>query len=258
MENAVTRPSPALSPSISQGTLKEIEQRIHYWSSEIQRIQDSQTDSMDLDPEIWSAIERMRHYQNLYFDVKDRVDRQIAYQAEVKRRTIKLKDKRTSDDWGQFLLITINPDPSKLTTVAGIRQFVAECRSFFKGYVFDVAEFVFEQRGKQEGDYHGIHCHGIVRRRDTPSKIKKEINRRFIISGICGNEKHVDVKTVDPSEINVTRNYLTGAKQGKNNAEGLDKREKQENDVLFRKAYGLESVYLEGEGKLLVPLTRNG
>jgi len=194
-------------------------------------------------------------YDN-YHSLKKRVDSQIAYQVEMSKARIKLKpkDKRSSDDYGQFLLITINPDPSKMKTADDIRRFASECRAFFRSYVFDVAEFVFEQRGTRNGDYHGIHCHGIVRRTDTPSKIKKEIKRRFIVSGICGNEQHVNVKTIDPNELQQTRNYLSGVKQGKNETEGREKREKQANDVHFRKEYGLSALYTEGEGKLLVPL----
>lgn len=193
-----------------------------------------------------------------YYALQRRVDSQIAYQHEMARARIRLslkpKDKRVSDDYGQFLLITINPDPSKMKTADDIRRFASECRAFFRSYVFDVAEFVFEQRGTRNGDYHGIHCHGIVRRTDTPSKIKKEIKRRFIVSGICGNEQHVNVKTIDPNELQQTRNYLSGVKQGKNETEGREKREKQANDVHFRKEYGLSALYTEGEGKLLVPL----
>jgi len=252
MENADHTTSPALPSTISRGTLNDIESKIHYWSNEIKRLQDNNDDSWEVNSAIWDAVERMRHFQRVYFQVKDRVENQLAYQHEMKRRIV-LKDKRVSEDWGTYLFITISPDPAKLTTRQDIIRFVSECRAFFRSYVFDVAEFVFEQRGKQEGDYHGVHCHGIVRRCDTPSKIKKEINRRFILSGICGNEKHVNVKTIDRTELNVTRNYLTGTKQGKNSAQGLDKQEKQANDKFFRRDYGIEAVYIEGEGKLLVP-----
>ena len=171
----------------------------------------------------------------------------------MKRRVVLKPDKRKSEDMGTYLFVTINPDPSKLTEKKGILSFVSECRSFFRSYVFDVAEFVFEQRGKREGEYPGVHCHGIVRRCDTPSKVRKEIKRRFIDTGICGNDLHVQVKTIERDELNITRNYITGVKQGKNAQEGKDKQEKQANDAFFRRDFGLDPVYVTGEGKLLVP-----
>lgn len=256
MENAHTTPSPALSLTISQETLSQIEEKIHYWNRRMKEIQDSYPTSRETPAEEWECLENVYRHTQAYLLVKERLERQIVYQNEMSRYRIRIKpkDKRTSDDYGQFLLITINPDPSKMKTADDIRRFASECRAFFRSYVFDVAEYVFEQRGTRNGDYHGIHCHGIVRRTDTPSKIKKEIKRRFIVSGICGNEQHVNVKTIDPNELQQTRNYLSGVKQGRNETEGREKREKQANDVHFRKEYGLSALYTEGEGKLLVPL----
>lgn len=251
MENAHTTPLATLPISGYPRTLADIEAKIMYYNNIVKwHLDDSEEDKP---PEAIDAHNRLGELYRLYFDTKQRVDRQVLYNTEMKRRIVLKVDKRKSEDWGDYLLITINPDPSKLTTEKQIRSFVSACRSFFRSAVFHVAEFVFEQRGKQEGDYPGVHCHGIVHRKEVPSKVKGEIARRFVRTGIVGNPLHVNVLNINPKELGDALNYLKGPKKGKNATEEKDKREKQANDVFFRRDFGLDAFEVSGEGKLLVP-----
>lgn len=139
---------------------------------------------------------------------------------DITQLNLPVKDKLTD-----YKFVTINPaDGQEHDFIAKVHKFMG--RQLMKG-----AEYVFEQRGEQDGDFHGLHVHFLCHsypnlKRDVLSAFKK----------FCDGA-HVCIRGCTGADLEKRRNYMRGIKQGDH------KQPKVANDILMRDYYGLNAIY---------------
>lgn len=133
-----------------------------------------------------------------------------------------------------YVFITYNPPEGIDMDMFKIYMMKVTNKIWVKGYLY-----VFEQRGEQEGDYHGIHCHMILHVKEGKSKshIHREIANTVKKILDVSNPHLLNIKMIGKSECDRKINYLIGFKADE------AKHAKQTNDIYFRIAYNLEKYY---------------
>jgi len=140
-----------------------------------------------------------------------------------------------SFDNKKYIYVTINPYPNIL--IEDLKNVIKRLlrKTWIDGYVY-----VYEQRGEEEGDYHGLHCHMIIKKKYSKqeSAIYREI--QSTCKHICDaqNNHCLNIQYVK-SEADKDRIilYMDGIKD-------IEKSKKCENDVKMRIAYNLENKYI--------------
>ena len=123
------------------------------------------------------------------------------YHERCMTSDIKELNKPKGAKMSEFKFITINPADGKE------KEFIQKVTKFMKRPCM-AGEYVFEQRGHEEGDYHGLHCHGLVKyypnlKRDLISQMKK----------FC-DSTHINIQNCTVDDIERRRKYMSGIKKG--------------------------------------------
>lgn len=194
----------------------------------------------DTDQELLALVDRNYEKIKIYFEA-----RRFALQQREKRFAVSLlaksKDGRKVE--GEWVWLTVNPSPDM-----PYEAFILACHNAFKCKLFSEGTYVFEQRGTQIGDYKGLHCHALLKRKHAPSHVTRELQRKF--TSYVGNIKdphHFNLQYVESDVLPVLRSYMDGNKGTE------EKLEKVKNDANFRKEYKLEESYACGVSSLFKP-----
>lgn len=138
-------------------------------------------------------------------------------------------------DGKKYIYVTINPYPNIL-----IEDLINVVKRIIKKAWIDGYTYVYEQRGEVEGDYHGLHCHMIIKKKYSKqeSAIYREIQNtcKHICdyhNKCCLNIQYVK-NEIEKDKIIL---YMDGIKD-------VDKQPKCENDIRMRFAYNLENKYV--------------
>lgn len=107
-------------------------------------------------------------------------------------------DDLRNDNMKTFYMITINPDPKKLTTSLKL-TFVEDCKSVLKrAFVYSGGYLGFEYRkyDKRSGTASGLHAHiyAPIAKYRSPSNIAHGLYRG-VFKKYCGSPQAIDVKT---------------------------------------------------------------
>lgn len=188
------------------------------------------------DDKIWEALELENEFRQLmerkqYFIAQKGLKEYVNAPPVT---TTTQRDGRRTDTLYYF--ITINPP---LETP--ILDFIKSVHRFCRLKACVEAYYCFEQRGKTEGDYTGVHTHMLIKRGLKPSAFKKELTRVFKVffREEFFNKHLVNVENVDNEDIEKVKRYIRGEKNSYKN----DKGEKCNNDIGFRQSMGLETYY---------------
>lgn len=120
--------------------------------------------------------------------------------------------------------VTISPADGKE------KEFIAKTMKFMSRPCMK-GSYCFEQRGEEEGDYHGLHCHALLRyypnlTRDLTCQFKK----------FC-DKAHINIKNNTEEDVERRKVYMGGVKVGE------QKQPKIKNDANMRKIYDLKDIY---------------
>lgn len=196
--------------------------------------------------EVLSMIEEVIRIQDKIRKARDRAHSQLMYQEELSSKSGHLKDARRSDDMKMYVSLTVNPPPD-----VSPRSFISAVHNLFSSKVVEFGCYVFEQRGEEEGDYHGLHSHMFFKRGSKPCEVWKRIKSSF--NDIVGesnihNRHFINLRSTDV--MNNERNYYTKYMDGKKKDQS--KIAKVLNDTRMRSAYSLDKKYFKGASNLLL------
>lgn len=205
-----------------------VQQQVYYFNL-------GQNAENDINPyfdDIMTIQKQINKYLGYVNEAKDRAYKQVLYnQLMVANAT---RDGRRSDDMKDYVFLTINP-PDQLK----YSKLVDAVYNFTHSVNIEWAVYVFEQRGKEEGDYHGFHTHILFKRNRKPSEVKKAIYRIFmpLVPDMAkikmwSKDNIVDVKNA--------YTYMLGQKKDENKQESI------KNNFNMRQVYNLETIYIVG------------
>jgi len=201
------------------------------WKSVNERLKDLES-QLDEGSAFWDNQEYAELFEErsrlnyLFQNCHDEVDREVVKRAF--RAVIGHKDRRQSkSDW---IFLTVNPKDGDY------KNFVDSSNRFHNRAVVSNYNYCFEQRGEEEGDYHGFHLHSIFKRVGKPSHVERQIHEVF--NRYVGDpELHIRIKYVSEEEIPKILEYIGGHKRDP------EKQKKIDNDKLMRQEYGLKGLY---------------
>lgn len=136
-----------------------------------------------------------------------------------------------------FVFITINPKPD-----VSLADFKKAVEKAVERNIFTASRYVYEQRGSTVNEQgKGFHCHMLCKRNLNykPSKVSANLKNTFKKITNVDNTSLLNIQHIGEDFAKDKDEYITSVKTG----EGKDL--KQEVDVVWRQAEGLESVYGE-------------
>lgn len=150
------------------------------------------------------------------------------------------KDLRKSDTMKDYVFLTINPPD---TTPYG--DLVNATRNFTHLCVCEWAYYVFEQRGTEEGDYHGFHTHILFKRARRPSEVIDNMYRVFM--PLVPDKAKINYwsKETEKEVVNALA-YMKGKKDDPSKAPAIA------NNANMRLCRSLDALYVVGEPPSLV------
>jgi len=142
---------------------------------------------------------------------------------------------RKGDDIGT-LWVTVNPQDFGEGTPVALAPAVEDlCRKKF----VQAARWTYEQRGEtEETRGTGVHVHLLLYLKENRGRldsVKRSI--KSVFQHLCGNPKHIDIRTVPDGRINDKIDYLAGKKWDE------EKDGKIEQDKLWRESINLQETY---------------
>ena len=111
--------------------------------------------------QIWEVQEQINHYHKMLTDARDRAIKQVCYNQLMVSNSI--KDGRRSQNMKDYVFLTVNP-PDQIDPF----KFITAVQGFANLVVCEWAHYIFEQRGEEAGDYHGLHAHILFKRARRP------------------------------------------------------------------------------------------
>lgn len=154
------------------------------------------------------------------------------YEKELSYKKCELISKEHNNG---YVFITINPKPG-LT----FEEFQKSVEKAVERNIFTSYRYVYEQRGsciEEQGK--GFHCHMLCKRNLNykPSKVTVNLKNTFKKITNVDNPALLNIQHIGEDFAKDKNDYITSVKTG----EGKDV--KQEVDVVWREAIGIEAVY---------------
>jgi len=169
-------------------------------------------------------------------DLVDQIYRVICLRSVVVDRLIQSEFRDGLTDHrkvkSDYIWLTVNPREGD------VAKFVSTCHSFARLKPIFAMIYVFEQRGEDVGDYHGVHMHALIKRNDKPYNMLKAIYRVF--DSWVGNRQHIVATWVTLEQCRDKYRYMCGDKRD-------SKLSKVQNDPQFRAVYSLDPLYQVGD-----------
>lgn len=154
------------------------------------------------------------------------------YEKELAEKKQQLISKEHNNG---YIFITINPKPD--VSLADFRKAVEKAAA---RNIFTECQYVYEQRGAMIAEMgKGFHCHMLCKRNLNykPSKVANNIKNTFKDITNVGNPSLLNIQIIGDEFARDKVEYITGTKTGE------DKDKKQDIDVLWRQAFGIDPFY---------------
>lgn len=160
---------------------------------------------------------------NIFHTCKNDVDREVV-KGSIRHQNKADLAKSSGKDYTTTNWITINPaDGQEQLFIDKVKKFMG--RPCMKG------QYVFEQRGETDGDFHGLHIHALI---ENYPNLKRDILTQF---KKFADKNHIKIMPCSLTDIEKRKVYMSGKK------EGTEKQPKLLNDPLMRAYYSLDAIY---------------
>lgn len=163
--------------------------------------------------DIWSNQQEIARLHSLVLEAKERYAKQRCYIQLMVQSQHQLTDGRKTE--GDYCFLTVNP-PDQLP----YEDLVRATETFVNLSVVKGASYVFEQRGKEIGDYRGFHTHILFERNVKPYAVKKELHRIFdpLVPQLpCINTRWISSK----DDVKNMLKYMSGDKKDPNKSDAV-------------------------------------